>query len=100
MAVSVGKMIVGVCLLGAVAGCMTVPEGFVWGTNESQWANDGDCDDPRFDGPGAHTILLPEDAYTDANDCRALFNAGRIHLRTGYQEGVTYTNPGYVRQNL
>ncbi|MDA9207574.1 hypothetical protein N9O61_01675 [Octadecabacter sp.] len=84
----------------ATAGCMTVPAGFVWGTNESKWANDGDCDDPRFDGVGAHTLLLPEDAYKDANDCRALFEAGKVFLRPNYQHGVTYENPGYVRQEL
>lgn len=86
--------------LVATAGCATLPEGFNYGDDSSVWAFDGDCDDPRFDGPGAHTLLLPVDARADATDCRQLFEAGRIFLRTGYQEGVTYENPNYVRQTL
>ncbi len=82
-----------------LAGCMTVPAEFVWGDNTSQWANDGDCDDPRFTGPMAHSILLPEDAMHDANDCRALYDEGKVHLRSNYQIGVTYDNPGYVGPN-
>jgi len=83
----------------AVTACMTVPEDFVWGNNSSQWANDGDCDDPRFTGPWAHSLLVPEDAFSDANDCRALFAEGKVFLRANYQEGVTYENPGYVGPN-
>ncbi|WP_093994934.1 hypothetical protein [Octadecabacter ascidiaceicola] len=78
---------------------MTVPADFAWGDNASQWANDGDCDDPRFDGPMAHTLLLPEDAMHDANDCRALYNEGKVWLRANYQPGVTYENPGYAGPN-
>lgn len=99
MALKFSKYIAGTCLCVAM-GCTMVQPGFVWGTNESQWANDGDCDDPRFDGPGAHSLLLPEDARRDANDCRALYQAGRIFLRVDYQEGVTYENPDFVRQVL
>jgi hypothetical protein len=99
MALNISHVITGTCLCLAV-GCTAVPPDFVWGKNDSPWANDGDCDDPRFDGPGAHTTLLPSDARADANDCRALFNAGRVFLRTNYQEGVTYENPNYVRQEL
>jgi hypothetical protein len=49
-----------------------------FGDNSSQWANDGECDDPRFDGGGADDILLAEDMAKDANDCRALFLSGEI----------------------
>ncbi|MGJ8612107.1 MAG: hypothetical protein ACSHWY_13480, partial [Octadecabacter sp.] len=63
------------------------------------WANDGDCDDPRFDGPWAHTVLLPEDAMHDANDCKMRYERGEVFLRTNYQPGVTYDNPGYAGPN-
>lgn len=52
-----------------------------WGDNTSQWANDNECDDPRFAGPGMHSILLDEDRYHDASDCRRLYEQGRIYLR-------------------
>jgi hypothetical protein len=52
-----------------------------FGDDTSQWANDGECDDPRFEGAGAAETLLAEDRGHDAADCRMLFNAGRITLR-------------------
>ncbi len=51
-----------------------------FGDNSSQWANDGECDDPRFEGEGMATTLVDEDRLRDANDCRALYNAGNIRL--------------------
>jgi hypothetical protein len=53
-----------------------------FGDDKGQWANDGECDDPRFEGDGSATTLLDEDRGHDASDCRNLFNAGRIRLRT------------------
>lgn len=53
-------------------------DGIVWGDNSSPWANDGECDDPRFTGPGAATTLLEENLMRDANDCRILFERGAI----------------------
>lgn len=82
------------------AGCTVVPPDFEWGDDSSIYANDGDCDDPRFDGPGAYTLNLAEDAKRDATDCRVLYNAGRVYLRTNYQPGFNYENPDYVRQTL
>lgn len=52
-----------------------------WGDDSSQWANDGECDDPRFEGPGASPIMLDEDLKHDATDCRELYEAGRIQLK-------------------
>ncbi len=53
-----------------------------WGDNTSQWANDGECDDPRFSGEGVADILLDDDKGRDANDCQALFDAGQIEFNT------------------
>lgn len=50
------------------------------GDNTSEWANDGECDDPRFVGEGMSDILLAEDAMHDANDCAKLLRAGKIRL--------------------
>ncbi len=52
-----------------------------FGNNSSTWANDGECDDPRFIGRGMAEVLLDEDAFRDANDCRALYRSGSIRLR-------------------
>lgn len=52
-----------------------------YGGDTSDWARDGECDDPRFTGPGTHEIGLPEDERADATDCRALCDAGEVWLK-------------------
>ena len=55
-----------------------------FGADSSQWANDGECDDPRFTGPGmTTTTLLDADIRGDATDCKTAFDAGRISLIDG-----------------
>lgn len=56
-------------------------QSIAWGDDSSQWANDDECDDPRFEGPGASSIMLDEDLMHDATDCRELHEAGRIQLK-------------------
>jgi len=67
-----------VWVVAAPAGLQAQPD---FGDNSSTWANDGECDDPRFEGEGAADTLLDADRGHDAADCRALFNAGRVALR-------------------
>ncbi|QZH74328.1 MAG: hypothetical protein JY451_11620 [Erythrobacter sp.] len=53
-----------------------------FGDDSSQWANDGECDDPRFEGPGMTTTpLLDSDIRHDATDCREAFERGDLTLR-------------------
>lgn len=52
-----------------------------FGDNSSEWARDNECDDPRFAGDAVDDILNPEDLKTDAADCKALCEAGRVWLR-------------------
>jgi hypothetical protein len=53
-----------------------------FGDDSSQWSNDGECDDPRFEGPGMTTTpLLDSDIRADATDCRTAYEAGRLALR-------------------
>lgn len=52
-----------------------------FGNNSSRWARDGECDDPRFTGPGVDEILQVVDLRADASDCRALCNSGAIWLK-------------------
>lgn len=52
-----------------------------FGTDNGQWANDGECDDPRFRGPGmTETPLLDDDIRNDASDCRAAYERGELTL--------------------
>ena len=52
-----------------------------FGDDKSEWPNDGQCDDYRFDGPGADFVLLSEDIGHDASDCRQLCDLGQIAVR-------------------
>jgi len=61
----------------SISECKTVN----FGTDASEWAHDTECDDPRFIGPGVHTILNSDDLGTDASDCRAACMAGEAWLR-------------------
>lgn len=53
-----------------------------FGDDHSKWANDGQCDDPRFEGAGSANTMLDADRTHDATDCERLFEQGRIALRT------------------
>lgn len=55
--------------------------GIEFGDNSSQWAHDGECDDPRFEGPGVAATLVEDDIEADAADCRAAFEQGKAVLR-------------------
>ena len=79
------------CLLGYESGALKaappvpvqqniVVDNIVFGDNEGSFPNDGECDDPRFTGPGMATSLLDGDVRHDANDCLALYQAGDIQL--------------------
>lgn len=61
--------------------------GIDFGDNSSDWADDGECDDPRFEGDGMASVTVEEDSRHDANDCRALYIAGSIQF-TGAGSGV------------
>ena len=54
-----------------------------FGDDTSSWANDGECDDPRFEGAGAASVMVEADRGRDATDCRTLFEAGSITLIGG-----------------
>ncbi len=55
-------------------------QGVFFGDDTSDWANDGECDDPRFEGAGTADTLLEEDLFRDATDCRTLLERGQITL--------------------
>ena len=51
-----------------------------FGDDDGEYAHDGECDDPWFEGQGVDLILLAEDRGHDASDCRTLFEQGRIRF--------------------
>ena len=57
---------------------------FDFGSDFSRWANDGECDDLRFEGPGVDKKLLSEDLMGDATDCKALLEDGQVSIRKVY----------------
>ena len=80
-------LIAGRCALAATAllcaASMPSHAELRFGDDSSEWAFDGECDDPRFIGNGMADILLEEDLFADASDCQQLFEAGLIRLRVG-----------------
>lgn len=79
-----------VTLIGATRSTAAVDVGSIdFGDDSSSWANNGECDDPRFEGPGTATTLLDSDTLRDATDCRQAFEAGRISLVGGGGGGAT-----------
>ncbi len=69
-------------LIGVLAaGTVSAQETVDFGDDSSEWARDGECDDPRFVGQGMASVLLDEDESRDASDCSDLFENGSISLR-------------------
>ena len=67
-----------------------VMDGIEFGDDASQWSNDGECDDPRFAGPGmTETVLLAQDTYHDASDCLDAYMAGNLWLADGGQPNTS-----------
>ena len=56
-------------------------EAIDFGDDSSEWANDDECDDPRFDGPGTSSVIALDDLMIDASDCRSQCRSGAIWLR-------------------
>lgn len=72
-----------------------------FGDDTGLYANDGECDDIRFTGPGLSGDGMASHAGHDATDCRARFGAGEVTLRsadellelgffTGIYDGVDF----------
>jgi hypothetical protein len=70
----------GLISLADGTGMEQMPTDVDFGADTGQWTFDGECDDPRFEGQGMASVLLDEDRFADATDCRALYEAGSIRL--------------------
>ena len=60
-----------------------------FGDDASPWANDRQCDDPRFAGERVAMSASNEDQLHDATDCRLLYDDGAITLRAPVQADAT-----------
>jgi hypothetical protein len=49
-----------------------------FGDDSGGFPNDGECDDPRFQGRGAAMELYDDNILGDATDCRAAYEAGTV----------------------
>lgn len=60
-----------------------------FGDDSGSYANDGECDDPRFAGSGmTGTTLLSDDILADATDCGEAYAAGKLTLRGVADDGT------------
>ncbi len=76
-------------VVACIAGGPVMAQSINFGDDSSEWANDGECDDGRFTGPGlTSTPLLEEDVLADATDCRNAFEAGRLSLAGVAKDGT------------
>jgi hypothetical protein len=69
----------------------TTAAGIDFGDDTSEWANDGECDDPRFQGTGSAAETLEADILKDATDCKAAYDAGTVTLVEGGDTPVATT---------
>ena len=69
-----------------------------FGDDSSEWARDGECDDPRFEGEGSADTLLDANAYHDATDCRTLLGQGRISVRRSGADAELAARPPRERR--
>ena len=68
----------GTVTLKDAAPATTTTAAIDFGDNSSEWANDGECDDPRFSGTGSAAETLDADILKDAADCKAAYDAGTV----------------------
>ncbi|MFT4813412.1 MAG: hypothetical protein ACI9WR_000715 [Paracoccaceae bacterium] len=69
--------------IGSESATMTSTSTVEFGDDASSWANDDECDDPRFQGQGMAGELNDADLLHDATDCRGFFERGLISLVNG-----------------
>ncbi len=73
--------VLGLALTLAIAAPTFAAAAIDFGDNSSEWANDTECDDPRFEGAGMADEVEDTDTLKDAADCQAAFEAGTITLK-------------------
>ncbi len=54
--------------------------GIAFGDDSSEWAFDGECDDPRFTGTAMASSIEAKNILRDATDCREVLEAGSVEF--------------------
>lgn len=81
--------LIGVALYAALAAPAFAAPAVSFGDDGGNYTHDGECDDPRFAGPGmTGTPLLSDDMLHDATDCQAAFEAGKLTLNGVADDGT------------
>lgn len=65
----------------AAATEQTVCSAIDFGTDDSEYSNDGTCDDYRFEGLGVASHIFADVMSTDATDCSRLCDYGMVFVR-------------------
>ena len=65
----------------AMATSKTICSAIEWGSDSGDYANDGTCDDYRFEGLGTAGMISREYIEADATDCRKMCDYGLLFLR-------------------
>lgn len=65
----------------AYAASQTMCSEIDFGTDQTDYANNGTCDDFRFEGIGAAAHMISSDIGEDASDCRRMCDYGMIFVR-------------------
>ncbi|WP_156458217.1 hypothetical protein [Devosia epidermidihirudinis] len=82
-------LVVGVTLFALLGGHAYAAPTVTFGDDSGEYSNDGECDDPRFEGPGmTATPLLSDDILSDASDCGAAYAKGNLSLRGVAEDGT------------
>ncbi len=85
-----------VSILGLALGIASMPAAAMqdftidFGADDSAFAQDGECDDPRFVGLGMSAETLTDNIGRDASDCRTAFSRGNIELNPLFDEPMSY----------
>ena len=64
-----------------------------FGDDSSSYANNSECDDPRFEGTGMASVLISSDMMHDATDCRVLVESGSITVLAPYTREYAANGP-------
>ena len=82
-------ILMGVALFSIVSAPVFAAPAVSFGDDSGEYSNDGECDDPRFDGPGmTQTTLLSDDILADASDCGEAYASGRLTLKGVADDGT------------
>ena len=72
------------------------PSQIDFGDDSGRFADDGECDDVRFDGAGRSVYVGLDHIMRDASDCRVLFDRGLLRLRAEVPHTASTESPAQI----